>query len=167
MPSSVSATAAQIRTLLGRAGQVLRGQSDQQGLDTQRWLVVTIDAPSEDIAPGGALPAPLAELGDTVEVELRPAPGDRGTELAARFRPGPTPSGATASHPDEEQDAAEQRVTAEHRQQLRQALRQVKQLVEVGEVLVAEPRPEGFRPKTISGMLVDRAERRADQGGVL
>jgi len=161
MPSSVSETAAQIRSLLGRAGHVLRGQPDQPRVDSQRWLVVTIDAPSEDIAPAGALPAPLAALGEAVEVELRPAPGDRGTELAARVRPGPAPSGSTASDPDEQQAAAEQR------QALRQALRQAKQLVEVGEVLVAEPRPEGYRPKTLTGMLVDRAERGADQGGVL
>jgi hypothetical protein len=117
--------------------------------------VVTIEAASEDIAPGGALPAPLAAFGDTIEVELRPAPGDRGTELAARVRPGPAPSGSPDSDADEQ------------RHQLRQALRQTKQLVEVGEVLVAEPRPEGYRPKTLSGMLVDRAERGSDQGGVL
>ena len=166
MPT-VSETAAQLRTLLGRAGQVLRGQPDQPRPDSQRWLVVTIEAPSEEIAPGGVLPAPLAALGDAIEVELRPTPGDRGTELAARVRPGPAPSGPPGSHPDEQQGPDEQQAAVEQRHQLRQALRRAKQLVEVGEVLVAEPRPEGYRPKTLSGMLVDRAERGSDQGGVL
>ena len=160
MPN-VSETAAQLRTLLGRAGPLLRGRPDQPQPNSQRWLVVTIEAPSEEIAPGGALPAPVAALGDTIDVELRPAPGDRGTELAARVRPGPASSGSPGSEADEQQAAVEQR------HQLRQALRQAKQLVEVGEVLVAEPRPEGYRPKTLSGMLVDRAERGSDQGGVL
>jgi hypothetical protein len=43
----------------------------------------------------------------------------------------------------------------------------VKQLVEVGEVLVAEPRPEGYRPRTLGGLLVDKVEGAADKGGVL
>ena len=42
-----------------------------------RWRVVTIARPAEDLAE---LPAPLADLGDAVEVQLSPAPGGRGTD---------------------------------------------------------------------------------------
>ena len=36
--------------------------------------------------PDGQVPGPLAELGDLVEVEVRAAPGGKGSELA---RPAP------------------------------------------------------------------------------
>src|SRR5436305_6301602 len=50
------------------------------------WLVVTVYRAPTDLAPDGTLPEPLARLGDGVEVRIRPAPGDRGTELSARPR---------------------------------------------------------------------------------
>jgi len=158
MPSSVSEAANQIRALLGRAGQVLRpGQPELSQAARRRWLVVTIQATAEEIAPAGQLPPPLAALHDFVEVELRTAPGGRGTELAARLQPPPRATSTEAG----------ERAGDEARQQLRLALRQVKQLVEVGEVLVAEPRPEGYRPRTLGGLLVDKTENASDRGGVL
>ena len=99
----------------------------------------------------GQLPAPLAELDGSVEVEVRPGPGDWGTEILAR-------PAAASSSPAADRDL---------RDQIRSALRQTKQLLEVGEVLVAEPRPEGHRSATVAGKLVDRAVHGADSKGVL
>ncbi|OLB64763.1 MAG: hypothetical protein AUI10_09715 [Actinobacteria bacterium 13_2_20CM_2_72_6] len=50
------------------------------------WLVATVYRSPTDIAPEGHLPEPLERLGDAVDVQIRPAPGDRGTELSARPR---------------------------------------------------------------------------------
>ena len=91
--------------------------------------------------------APIRDLGPDAESVVREAPGGRGSELAVRWRPGQS----QGRSPDE----------------LRRLLREVKQVLEVGEVLVATPRPEGARPPTIGGRLVDAAERRAGGKGVL
>jgi len=120
--------------------------------ERDRWLVVTVEGhAAEEITGRGELPAPLAELGDSVEVRIQRGPGRWGTEIAAR--PGPTRSVAVGD--------------GEARERLRAALRKSKQLLEVGEILLAEPRPEGRRPATVAGRLVDHAERHADEGGVL
>jgi hypothetical protein len=72
------------------------------------------------------LPEPLAELGDTVEVELRTAPGGRGTEIAVRPRNG-EPSGAGA--------VAARLRGDDPRWAVRRALRETRSLLETGEVL--------------------------------
>jgi hypothetical protein len=117
----------------------------------QRWLAVTVEGEPARITTAGELPAPLARLGSSVEVEIRPGPGDWGTEIFAR----PAVGSSTAA------------ADGDVRGQIRSALRQTKQLLEVGEVLIAEPRPEGPRPATVAGKLVDRAVRNADEKGVL
>ncbi|WP_229402537.1 hypothetical protein [Micromonospora okii] len=100
-----------------------------------RWQVVTVDRPPEWVLPGGRWPEPLRRLGGAVEVALRPAPGGRGTELAAR--PAGTPLPGMAAHV----------VGDDPGPLLRQALRQVKQLAETGEVLRADPSPlDGPQP---------------------
>jgi hypothetical protein len=142
----------QVKSVLGRLKERVR---PGDGEDDRRWLVVTIDRTEAEIAPAGLLPAQLAELGSAVEVEMRPAPGQRGTELAVRALPAPEPGSAAQGDVD---------VSPGH---LRQVLRQVKQVAEVGEVLIAEPRPEGRRPATLAGKLVDKAEQGSDRGGVL
>jgi hypothetical protein len=83
-----------------------------------RWLAVTVNAPVEAITQSGRLPEPLERLSDTVEVRVLPAPGGRGTELAARLRE----PGARLAGKDPRQD-------------VRLALREAKSLVETGEVL--------------------------------
>jgi hypothetical protein len=84
------------------------------------WLVVTVHvSPAEVAAPAGHLPEPLDRLGDGVEVQIRPAPGDRGTELRARPRP---TQGHAAPGPQAWRE-------------LRVALRHSKQLIETGEIL--------------------------------
>ena len=108
--------------------------------------------------PDGRVPDPLAELGDLVEVEVRPAPGGRGSELRARLR-GSEPSGAAS--------AAARLSGDDPRQQVRIALREAKQLIEVGEVLRVDPTPHGQRKSTPTGAVVDLATKRAEGEGVL
>ncbi|MDZ5661766.1 hypothetical protein SFC79_08330 [Nocardioides sp. S-58] len=123
-----------------------------------RWRSVTINRRQDEVMPSGKLPGPLAALGDSVEVEVRPAPGGKGTELAARLRTaGPTgPRSVPASSEDEDP-----------RERVRSALREAKQLIEVGEVLRVDPAPHGHRPPTPGGKLVESATRHAGGEGVL
>ena len=117
--------------------------------DVGRWRVVTIAGTASDIAPEG-LPPALAKLGSDIEVEIRPAPKDWGTEVAVRWV-GPR---KPASGEDPET-------------LVRRSLREVKQLAEVGEVLRVLPRPEGRRPATPTGWLVDKAEQQSEKGALL
>jgi uncharacterized membrane protein len=120
-----------------------------------RWHTVTVNRPPEEVATDGRLPGPLAELSDAVEVQIRPAPGGRGTEVAARLR-GEVPSGAAA---------AARVVGSDPRQDLRAALRQSRQLLETGEVLRADEQPTTRR--TLRGLPLDLATRRAGGEGRL
>ena len=117
------------------------------------WHGVTICREPQEVFPTGEPPAPFAALGDAVEVQVRKAPGGRGTELRARLRPHPKQNGSSPGGP----------VDADR---LRAALREAKQLIEVGEVLRVDPAPHGPRKHTPTGALVDIATRRAG-GGVL
>ena len=108
--------------------------------------------------PENRLPGPLAELGDLVEVEVRPAPGGKGSELRARLR-GSEPRGVAS--------AAVRLSGDDPRQRVRAALREAKQLIEVGEVLRIDPTPHGRRTLTPTGALVEAATKRAGGEGVL
>jgi hypothetical protein len=112
----------------------------------RRWRVVTVLVSPEQVGTADALPAPLAEFRDRIEVRVTPAPGDKGTELAARWRGEAT-----------EDDIGE----------LRSALRRAKQLLEVGEVLRVDPVPHGKREPTPQGELLEEAAAQAPKGGVL
>lgn len=115
-----------------------------------RWHVLTVNRPREEVAPDGRLPAPLAELGDTVEVRLNPAPGGRGTEVAVRLRDG-EPSGVRS---------VTTRLTGDDpRWAVRRALRDTRQLLETGEVL----RPD--RPTTTRATVLNRPLRLATRHG--
>ncbi|WP_370461993.1 hypothetical protein [Micromonospora sp. ALFpr18c] len=92
------------------------------------WEVVTVDRPPEQVLPGGRWPEPLRRLDGAVEVRVRTAPGDRGTELAARPLAGASPAVGLAAH----------LVGDDPRLLVRRTLRQVKQRVETGEVLRAD-----------------------------
>jgi hypothetical protein len=121
-----------------------------------RWHSVTVNRPPEEVAPEGRLPEPLAELGDAVEVRLRPAPGGRGTEMAARLRDGAPagPGGAVA------------RIAGKDpRQEIRAALRQSKQLLETGEVLTPDEQPTARR--TLRNLPLELATHRARGEGRL
>lgn len=94
-----------------------------------RWLAVTVFRSPDEVVHDGTLPAPLAELGDLVEVQVRPAPGDKGTELAARLTGrGPTSASARVQGKDP-------------RQRVRAALREAKSILEVGEIVRPDAPP--------------------------
>ncbi|WP_435819358.1 hypothetical protein [Micromonospora violae] len=105
-----------------------RGRSGANGDAAGRWEVVTVDRPPEQVLPDGRWPEPLRRLGGAVEVRMRAAPGDRGTELAARPLTGVTPPTGLAAH----------LVGDDPGLLVRRTLRQVKQRVEAGEVLRAD-----------------------------
>jgi hypothetical protein len=120
--------------------------TDSAHRSAQRWRVVTVLRSPEQIGTGDALPAPLAELAERIEVRVTPAPGDKGTELAARYR---------------------SQVAQDDIEELRSALRRTKQLLEVGEVLRVDPVPHGRRTPTPQGKLLEEAADEAPKGGVL
>jgi hypothetical protein len=85
--------------------------------DPDRWRAVTVNRSIGELE--GGVPAPLAELGDAVEVRMQRAPGGKGTEIHARL----TQQAPSRIHDQEPLEA------------LRSALRQAKQVAEVGYVL--------------------------------
>ena len=121
-----------------------------------RWHSVTVNRPPEEVAPEGRLPEPLATLGDAVEVRLRPAPGGRGTELAARLRDGALAGAA---------GAVARVAGSDPRQEVRAALRQSKQLLETGEVL--SPDEPSTTRRTLRSLPLELATRRARGEGRL
>jgi hypothetical protein len=123
-----------------------------------RWRAVSINRNPDEVMPENRVPAPLADLGDLVEVEVRPAPGGRGSELRARLR-SPEPAGVAS--------AAARLSGDDPRQRVRAALREAKQLIEVGEILRVDPTPHGRRTATPTGALVDAATKRAGGEGLL
>lgn len=94
---------------------------------TGGWEVVTVDRPPGEVLPGGRWLEPLRRLGPAIQVEIRPAPGGRGTELAARIRPDATLPGLAAHVAGDDPGRV-----------VRTALWQAKQLTETGEVLRAD-----------------------------
>lgn len=141
-----------VRWLRSRRPQA--GPQSRRG--THRWLSVTINRKPEDVAPDGLLPEPLAMLGDAVEVRIREAPGDKGTEIAARLRaplswePGGMMGRLSGDDP---------------RQAVRNALRESKSLIETGEVLRPDE-PPATRPAP-QGSLLDLVTHRASGEGRL
>lgn len=138
----------------------LRGDttSGDHGEPRSRWRSVTINKDPEEVMPGGRVPGPLAALGDQVDVRVCQAPGGKGTELAARLRED-EPSGL---------GSAVARISGDDpRQQVRAALREAKQLIEVGEVLRVDPTPHGTRTATPTGKLVEFATRRSGGEGAV
>ena len=125
----------------------------RRGRAHDRWHTITIFCEPERL---GSLPPPLGELGEPVEVNIRPAPGDRGTELSARLI-NPVPAGAAKV-------AARMRDSDPVRR-LRRALREARSLAEVGEVLLPDS-PPTTRP-TATGAPLAYATRHAREEGRL
>jgi hypothetical protein len=147
LPPAAAAGTLLVGTLLVGAGGTRwwrRRQATRAALG--QWAVVTVLRPRTEVT-GSEPYRRLRDQGVEVEVELREAPGNRGTEVAARRRPG---SRGGASRAD-----------------LRTSLRELKQRLETGEVLQATPRPQGLRPPTPGGLVIDLADRRAQGEGAL
>jgi hypothetical protein len=133
--------------IIGQA--VARRVAQHNGSGEQsRWLAVTVNAPPEQVAP--RLAEAMAEL--DVETRVTLAPGDRGTEAAARLRDAPAGVGRRLADDDPRQD-------------VRRALRDMKSLVEAGEVVRPDEPTTGKR--TPGGALVRFATRRAGGEGRL
>ena len=124
-----------------------RGAEGGPGADRSPdgWKAVTVLVDEQGMRPGGAYPQPLRDLEDRLEIRLKPASRDRGTELHARFRPG--------AEPDP--------------QALRAALRDAKSLIETGIVQHADPVPHGNRKHTPFGAAQDAVESKAKGSGLL
>ena len=105
--------------------------------ETRRTHVVTVNLPPDQVAPGGEPPAALREL-PGVTVDVRPAPGGKGTELA---------------------------VTGDDHAAIRVALRDTKALLEVGEVV--QPVAEGSAESTLLNAPLRAATAHAKEGGRL
>ena len=129
-----------------------RGQPDEKN----RWLGVTVDRAPGDVLQDGKPPEPLARLGDAIEIRVRPAPGDRGTELYAR---------PTQAAPGGAAGAVARVLGDDPRQAVRTALREAKSLLETGEVL-QPTRPGSSHPGPM-GKLVQLASSRAQGEGRL
>jgi hypothetical protein len=139
------------------AARVVRSLTGASDGKSDHWHVVTVNRPVDGVMRDGTPPGPLADLGDAVEVRAVPAPGDRGTELAARLRDGatlPAPISGAA------------RLTGDDpRQRVRAALRESKQLLETGEVLCPDDLETARR--TLLNMPLELATRLARGEGLL
>ena len=140
----------QVRSAIDPSGRRPAGA----GRPASGWLAVTV-LREPSVVDTADLPAPLAELGDQIEVHVQPAPDGKGTEVRARLRDR-VPSGTAVdrlSGGDPESD-------------LRSALRRAKQLLEVGEVLAVDPAPHGKRTATPGGALLEAWTKVAPKAGV-
>ncbi|MEO3927235.1 hypothetical protein ABGB07_25700 [Micromonosporaceae bacterium B7E4] len=116
-----------VRRLLGRSAHG-DGQWPQRlaGRRKPRWHVTTVNRPADKIGVDGQLPEPLTGLGDAVEIQIRPAAGNRGTEIAVRLRDGARLPAARV---------VRRVMGRDPEQAIRAALREAKQLIETSEVL--------------------------------
>ena len=148
--ATAAAAAATAGTWLAVAGlrrsRVRPETADAGTAPGNAWRAVTVNQPAGKLKPDGKLPAPLAALGDRVEVRIAPAPDGKGTEIAVRAR--------------EEDDS-------ELRPKIRLALRDAKSLIETGAVLQVDPRPAGRRAQSPAGKLLDAVAKRARAKGVV
>jgi hypothetical protein len=130
----------------------LRSRPATGRAEAERWLAVTVNCPPERLGEDG-FPEPLARLADHLEIRTSPAPGGKGTELAARLH------GAHGTGPLG-------RLTGrDPRQDVRRALREAKSLIETGEVLRPDAPPT--TRATPGGKLMELATRRAGGEGRL
>jgi hypothetical protein len=118
-----------------------------------RWHSVTINCSPEELGPK---PPPLDELGFPVEIRIRPAPGDRGTELAVRMVDPPPTGPAKVLGKLRDDDPV---------RSIRRSLREARSLAEVGEVLLPDV-PATTRP-TLTGAPLAYATRHGREEGRL
>lgn len=134
-PTWTSGAVGLLRALVGSADQRSGG-----GDGPRRWLVVTVYRTPQDVQSQVDGSGPLSRMRGEIEVAVRPAPGDKGAELAAR----PTaPEGGSV----------------EQRRRLRAALRETKSVLECGEVV--EPSRPGSSHPGPAGQLLRAVTARA------
>ena len=104
--------AAGVATAVAVAGRRRRAPGDEE---SGRPLAVTVNRAPEEVQ--SSLPDDLARWRDQVEIRVRPAAGDKGTELSVR------PTGQVSRH------------------ELRLALRRAKAVLEAGEVVQPDTAP--------------------------
>jgi hypothetical protein len=105
--------------------------------DRDRWHSVTVNCSPEQL---GSKPPPLDEIGFPIEVRIRPAPNDRGTELAVRMVEPPPAGPAKLLGKLRDDDPV---------RAIRRSLREARALAEVGEVLL--PDAPGTAHTTLTG----------------
>ncbi|GAA0250383.1 hypothetical protein [Cryptosporangium japonicum] len=125
------------------ARRVLTRRAARNSSVPNRWRFVTVNVSPDRVTP---YPEPLRSLGPDAEIVVRPAPGGKGTEIGVRLAEG-EPTGAKA--------AAQRFAGTDPRQAVRAALRDAKQLLEVGEVL--SPDRPGTTEKTLTGKPLELA----------
>lgn len=114
-----------------------------------RWIMVTVNCSPQRLASRADLPEPITRLGDSIDIKICPAPGDRGTELGARLREMPRTriAGMVMRRPEEDP-----------RRTVERALRDAKAIIEAGEVLRRDW-PPSTQPAQV-GELLEFAGRR-------
>ncbi|MEU4221349.1 hypothetical protein [Actinoplanes sp. NPDC026623] len=121
----------------------------------QRWHTITVNRDIAEVTTGDRLPQPLADLSG-VEVRFRPAPGDRGTEIAVRLLAGEPAGAATIRN----------RVAGDDpRYAVRRALRETRSLLETGDVLL--PDAPATTRRTIRNTPLEHATRHGREEGLL
>lgn len=135
LPAAAALTAVGAGAIAGFAVIARR----RRAAEPDRWHSITINCSPEKLGP---LPAPLDELDFPVEVRIQPAPGDRGTELAARVAPSADP---------------------ERVRLLRAALRGARSLAETGEVLLPDA-PATTKPTLRSAPLAYATKHGREEG---
>ncbi|MCU1617934.1 MAG: hypothetical protein JWO98_5474 [Frankiales bacterium] len=129
---------------------LLQKRSVQNKTSRERWRAVTVLASPDAISRDEEYPAPLQAVIEFLDVRTSPAPDGVSTELRARLKQTKSAEAGIRKLTGLAPESA-----------IRASLRDAKQIVETGEVLRVLPRPEGHRPATPGGVLVDLAEQRA------
>jgi hypothetical protein len=140
--------------LLAGAAAAAVWRSSRRREEEDVRLVVTVNRPAAETKVDGRLPEPLERLADDVTFDVRPAPGDRGTEIEARLREPVARSGPLARLAGDDP-----------RQPVRRALRDAKSILETGEVVRADE-PSTTRP-TPMGRVIGLVTRRSAGEGRL
>ncbi|WP_157647685.1 hypothetical protein [Actinomycetospora chiangmaiensis] len=115
-----------IDTVLGLVGRTDRPAGEEEVARPGRWLKVTVYRQPDEVRAEVDGSGALSRMRHEIEVIVDPAPGDKGTELAAR----PTASDGGS---------------VELRRAIRAALRETKSVLECGEV-VEPSRPGSSHP---------------------
>ncbi|BCB73775.1 hypothetical protein GCM10022251_13990 [Phytohabitans flavus] len=138
------------------ASSVLAARSRERQLASDpRWHVLTVHKALDEMR-AAPLPPPLAELGEAVQIELRRAAGDKGTEIAVRLREG-EPSGLSS--------VTARLTDQDPRRAVRRALREAKSIIETGEVL--KPDTQTSTRRTVVNRPLEYASRHGREEGLL